>query len=369
MKFLNVLFYAIPESEYEFIRYRNELEYTAFSVLSEKGIKFKFLKLIEKGYTPQNTNSDEFFFKGKNKFFHLPLVLCRFIKREHPNVIFVHGFNFPVQLLTLRMFISSSTKIIVQHHAETALTHPIKHWLQKLAYSRADAFLFGSPDLASSFLDRGIITTKEKVFEIMEGSSLFKTMDQQEARNKLSLSEEIIFLWVGRLNENKDPFTVLNAFKKYRSSKNNFKLYMIYGTAEMEVKLKKFVADNDMDSSVVFIGSVPHHDLELWYNASDYFISASHYESSGVALGEAMACGCIPIVTKIPTFISMTDQGRCGYLFEKSDWEELYEILVNLKLENKHIFRERAIAKFHKDLSFHAIGRKIYDIAQKLTSV
>lgn len=367
MKFLNLLFFAIPESEYEFIRYRNKQESTAFSVFSENGAKVKFLKLQEAGYTALNPNPEEYFFKGKNKFFNFPLSMFLFIRKEKPDVLFVHGFVFPFQLLCLKWFIPSYAKIIVQHHAERSFDYRIKYWFQKWAYPKADAYLFASRNLAQPLIDHKVITDSDKIYEVMECSTFFKKKDKTEMRHKLNIISEKIFLWVGRLDENKDPLTALKAFKMYADSFSDFKFYMIYGTSDLEQEVKDFVEANGLSNQVVLLGKVQHEQLENWYNAADYLISASHYESAGLAVGEAMACGCVPILTRIPAFITILDGGSCGYSYEVGKPEELTEVLLGLNEKDRKVYEQRVIEKFNKDLSFEAIGRRIYEIALMLT--
>jgi len=47
-------------------------------------------------------------------------------------------------------------------------------------------------------------------------------------------------------------------------------------------------------------GKIDNDELSAWYSAADFYISGSHSEGGSYALLEAMACGCIPIVTSIP---------------------------------------------------------------------
>ncbi len=54
----------------------------------------------------------------------------------------------------------------------------------------------------------------------------------------------------------------------------------------------------------------------MYYNSADYFVLGSHYEGSGFSLVEAMSCGVIPIVTDIPSFRMMTNNGKIGTLME-----------------------------------------------------
>jgi glycosyltransferase involved in cell wall biosynthesis len=367
MKILNVLFYAIPKSQYEFVTYRHKIDSIAFEELSAKYI-FKYFKLHEPDYLPTNYTSNEYYFKGRNRFFHFPLRMYLSIMQEKPDAVFLHSFIFPFQVLFLRLFISKHTKIIIQHHAEKPFVNRIKYWFQKLAYSRVNAFLFSSSDLAQQYLDEGIIKDKSKVHEVMEGSCLFLPKDKMAARRKLGIEEENLFLWVGRLNENKDPLLVLSAFRAYKNKNADFKLYMIYGTFEMESEVKKFISGNGMENNVQLVGRVQHQDLEDWYSAADYFIAASHYEGSGIAMCESMACGCIPIVTAIPSFRTMIKEGNCGYLFQPGNADELLTILLNLNFSEKERLKEKVLEQFNNELSLKAIGRKIERIILNLSN-
>ncbi len=62
----------------------------------------------------------------------------------------------------------------------------------------------------------------------MEGSSNFTVGDRNEMRRKTGLTGNPILLWVGRLNENKDPITVLSGFLKLLNDFPEAQLYMIF---------------------------------------------------------------------------------------------------------------------------------------------
>lgn len=366
MKLLNILFFAIPETEFEYVKYRSHMEAAAFAIFSDSGYEVKFLKLHEPGYAPEKERPDEFFFQGRNRFFHLPLRMILFARKERPDVVFVHSFIFPVQLMVLRWLLPSSARIIIQHHAERPFRNKLKRWFQRKAYRYADAFLFSSAQLADDFVDLRIIPSRQKVHQVMESSCTFKMQDKQKAREKLELAQGTIFIWVGRLNENKDPLTVLKALQQAKIAGLAFTFYMLYSSFEMEAEIKDFVQKHNLSDAVKLIGTVAHHDLETWFSAADYFIAASHYEGSGIALCEAMACGCIPVVTRIHSFTSMTDEGKVGHLFAPSDVNGLSRILLDLDPARQETDSNKTMEKFQRDLSFEAIGQQILSIARKL---
>lgn len=288
------------------------------------------------------------------------------INKTNYSVVWIHGFVSPLNILILKYFLRRQIKIIVQHHAEKPYENFLKLFIQKLAYKNLSGYLFTSKELATQYITNGIIKHDAKIYEIMEGSNLFETRDKLVSRKKLKIDDGEIFVWVGRLNENKDPLTILKAFKVYKEKGFLFKLYMIYSTNELELRIKEYINNNNLIESINLIGKTDHNEMEDWYNAADYFVLGSHYEGSGYALCEAMACGCIPIVTSIPSFKKMTNNGDCGLLFEPGNSNELQRKLESLSSINKNVLREKVLDQFKSELSFEAIAKKQKQMIEKV---
>jgi len=201
---------------------------------------------------------------------------------------------------------------------------------------------------------------------VMEVSSNFYPINKITAKSELGIGAATMFLWVGRLNENKDPLNVISTFLKYAETNATATLYMIYHTDELLAEVKKAIESHPNRCAIALIGKVPHHDLLYWYNSADFFISGSHYEGSGTAVCEAMSCGCVPIVTDILSFRMITDQGNCGILYEPGNESELLTALrstANIDVAEK---RNRSLTYFDRNLSFGAIALQIEKIAEGL---
>jgi len=299
--------------------------------------------------------------KGQNKKWNLNLKLFLYLRNQKPNIILVHSFIYAWQILFLRLIISSKTKIIVQNHAEKPFGYK-KRWIQKIAAKGIFAFLFVSKEQADPWIKAGIIKSRNEVFEVMEGSTNFTEKDKFSARKSLNFKGKTLFLWVGRLDKNKDPLTILHAYNSYTKHNKDVMLWMVYSTTDLLDEVKEFIRVNNLLQHVELLGEIEHSELEVYYNAADYFILGSHYEGSGYALCEAMACGCVPIVTKIPSFEKMLNKGECGYLFEPGNTEELTKLLLQLDEDKLPYLRQLAIEKFKTNLSFQAIGGQITKI-------
>ena len=131
---------------------------------------------------------------------------------------------------------------------------------------------------------------------------------------------------------------------------------MIYSDAELLNEVTSFIDFFGLKERIKLRANVPNDQMNQWYSGADYFIAASHYESGGTALCEAMACGCVPIVTGIASFEKVTNGGQCGYLFPPNDSSALLNILYSLNDIQRQTKSRSAIEQFNKELSYEAIG-------------
>jgi glycosyltransferase involved in cell wall biosynthesis len=294
-----------------------------------------------------------------------PLRINKYIKSLNPDVVIVQGLHNPIQLILLRAILNKKTKIIAHHHAEKPLPG-IKKYAQKWADKYIDAYLFASMDLGLEWVKSGNISSSKKIHEVMEVSSNFYPVEKVMAKQKTGASGSPVFLWVGRLNDNKDPLNVVKAFLKYLKINPAARLYMIYHTDELLTAIK-ILRENDPDgNSIILIGKVPHDDLLYWYNSADFLISGSHYEGSGTAVCEAMSCGCVPVVTDIFSFRMMTDNGKCGLLYEAGNEAVLLDVLLGIDRLNVKEKQELSLKYFDEKLSFKAIAHQVNEISGQI---
>jgi glycosyltransferase involved in cell wall biosynthesis len=235
----------------------------------------------------------------------------------------IHSLIFPLQTAALRASLPGRCAILAQHHADKPF-RGWRKWLQRWGLSFADGFFFASQEQGQDWQREGIIRSSQPVFEVMEGSTSFTPGERLSARQRTGLGGEPLFLWVGRLDRNKDPLAVLAGFEQALLALPRAHLAMIYHTGELLPAVQERLAANPgLREAVSLVGRVPYDQLEPYYHSADYFVLGSHYEGSGYALAEAMACGVFPIVTDIPSFRMMTDQGRLGVLWPVGDAQAL----------------------------------------------
>ena len=308
-------------------------------------------------------NGVTYYFPGFTRWqLLLPFAFNRYIKNLRPDVVIVHGLISPWQVVMLRAVLGRKIKIVGQHHAERPLRYH-RALFQRWADRYIETYLFTSLDLARDWKSRHLIRDLEKVKEVMEASSPFYSLDIGEARKITGVRGSISFIWVGGLNPGKNPVMVLKAFATFLQTEPEARLYMIFQSTELLHEVEQLAAPHP---NISLVGQVPNDDLLYWYNSVHYVISSSFYEGSGIAVCEAMSCGCIPILTNIPSFRMMTGHGKVGVLFEPGNEKGLVDALHKALTLNAEKEKENVLQQFKDVLSSEAIARNTMKIIEEI---
>src|SRR5947209_2216342 len=148
-----------------------------------------------------------YFFRMKGAVARFPFRLHRLIKKLQPHVVFINGFNFPLQLILLRLKLGRGPKFIILHQGEKPFTG-WRRWAQQLADRVVHAYLFTSAEFSETWRHN---LSVQKIHEVIQASSVFQPGNRQKAKEKLQLNGDPLYLWVGRLISGKDPLTVIRA--------------------------------------------------------------------------------------------------------------------------------------------------------------
>jgi glycosyltransferase involved in cell wall biosynthesis len=157
--------------------------------------------------------------------------------------------------------------------------------------------------------------------------------------------------------------TVLRGFARIRAHWPDARLTMVYLRADMLDQVKELIeGDPRLRGAVHLRGTVPHGQMEAIYNSADLLLQGSLREWSGLAVLEAMACGVVPVVTDIPSFRLMTDQGRYGRLFPPGDPAALAAQALSVDLAELPRLSAEIRDHFDRCLSFPALARQLQAI-------
>jgi glycosyltransferase involved in cell wall biosynthesis len=226
--------------------------------------------------------------------------------------------------------------------------------------SAAAGIAFCAADQSRPFLRAGLIPSSTPVYEIPESTSRFTPGPKEEARRAAHVEGEPLVLWVGHLDENKDPLTVLEGVSKAVGALPGLQLWCCFGVAPLLGAVQERIAsDRNLSDRVHLLGRVPHEQIEQLMRAADVFVLGSHREGSGYSVIEALACGLPPVVTDIPSFRSLTGAGAVGMLWPVGNSDALCEALVAVACRSSPETRVAVRAHFEHELSFESLGMKL----------
>lgn len=311
---------------------------------------------------------DYWFFRRSKQQLLFPLSIHKAVRKCNPDVVIVHGMRSPLPVLLLSLTVSRKCKIVIQDHGGGYFKNRLKKGLQQLADRVVDAYFFTARQQAETLIQQGIIGDKNKVKEIMEVSSVFGQRDKTLSRGVTGVSGGDTYIWVGHLNRNKDPMLAIRAFTAHIAQRGNSaaKLYMIFQSDALLPEIELWLQQHEhAQKQVYLVGKVAHEQLPYWYSSVDFILATSHVEAGGVSVCEAMSCGCIPVLSDIPSFKAMTG-GLCGILFETGSSAALTDSLRQSALMDKNRERQKTLGRFHQHLSFEAIAKRIHTTLQDL---
>lgn len=151
---------------------------------------------------------------------------------------------------------------------------------------------------------------------------------------------------IGALKTNyKGHETVIKAFSKLKG-KFDFEIHFLgYGSNE---KWKKMAENYGIKENIIFDGTLPHSEINKWFDDIDFYLIPSLTEGMPRALIEAMSRACPAIGTKVGGIPEILPDKM---LIKKKSDKELAKLVLEL-IQNKKLQEKCAIENFEKAKEF-----------------
>lgn len=155
---------------------------------------------------------------------------------------------------------------------------------------------------------------------------LQKQRDDNLTHPWLDQSKESIVLGVGRLGDQKDFSTLIEAFYLAKKERRELKL-LILGEGKERSLLERKVKELGLEEAVQMPGYVPNP--YPYMKRAALFVLTSRFEGFGNVVAEALACGCNVVSTACPSGPSeILDDGKYGWLAKVGDAESVAEAIL-----------------------------------------
>ena len=299
------------------------------------------------------------------KSWQIPHRLHDAISNESYDVIHLHNLNAVLPHYHLLSIHKGKTPVVIQNHGEQP-DNWIRTFLQKRLLKSVSGVFFNSRGQEDLWVEKKVINP-EQVYIVPEASTMMRRSLSTNDMASGELTGKPNFLWVGHLNRNKDPLTILIAFREIIHTHPEALLSMIFREEDKSLGIRELISnDKTLKNQVILVGEKSREELVQYYSRADYFILGSHREYTGYSAMEAIACGLVPILTDIPAFRRLTDDGRVGKLFKAGNHRDLLSKMKEILSEDIQSTRKKTLAYFNEHLSYEAITPLIKESYQAI---
>jgi glycosyltransferase involved in cell wall biosynthesis len=299
--------------------------------------------------------------------YYLPATrLVRELRRQRPDLVHFAGLTLDLQLAQVARACSRlAVPLVVHYHGGEPDQGRIRH-LQRHNAAQVSRVLVTTLQQAEPWIASRLFEP-DQFRQVVESSSPFSGIGRDAARARTGMAGDPVYLSAGRLDAIKDPLTTLRGFERIASSQPDARLYLYYLTAELLPAVTAFLSERPaLAERIELRGKAPLAEMESIYSSADFLLQASLREWSGLAVIEAMSCGCIPIVSDIPSFQMLTNRGEFGRLFVKGDPEDLERAALSIAQSERSHLSQAIREHFHRELSFAAMARQIDTVYRDL---
>lgn len=266
-------------------------------------------------------------FLKENKFdiihIHSPFTMCKFFAKygKKHNIPTIFSFHTKFKEDFERMLKLKSLQKFMMHYIMKNINNVDYVWSV-------------SDGAADCLRDYGY---KKDIKVIRNGTDLVYPENSQslidEVNEKYSLcKDELVFLSVGRIVENKKLQLALNALKIVAEKGFDFK-YLIVGAGSYEKELQSLTKKLGLEDKVIFTGKIMDRTLlSAHYLRANLFIFPSTFDTASLAPIEAAAMKLPTLMNRDCSTAEIINENVNGYLTEESveGWaDKIIDIIQN----------------------------------------
>jgi glycosyltransferase involved in cell wall biosynthesis len=271
--------------------------------------------------------------------------LSRFVRRNKIQIVHAHmARDYPLAAYAARR--NPDAKLIITRHVLFSLNR-----LHRITLSRAARIIAVSKAVAAQLkADRTV--PAEKISVVLNGIDTARFQEAKTAFDRRQFlanwklpADSLLVGTVGELSPLKGQEEFLRA--ALRVVKQFPNAYFIVAGIDhsrgnkYRTRLEELIVELDLTAKVSLVGWL--EDLAQLYCALDVFVSASHTESFGLAIAEAMASGAAVVATETEGAVELIKAGQTGLLVPVGDVDKLVgSISLLLKEEGERVRLSRA---------------------------
>lgn len=277
---------------------------------------------------------------GNFRFVRMVAPLIRIIQKVKPGIVNAHYItSHGVVAALAKRFSTHSFKLIQSAWGSDILTTPSRN----LFYKKLTRFALNQADLATtdSASVAGIIHNLSRV-ETMTFPFGLKRLPERGPFEKTT----DLFFSNRTLNANANIDRVIHFFNRV-FVKNRHARLIIANDGPLKEYLMQLTTQLGIQDAIEFVGFLSQDEQEEYYRKSQYYFSILSSDALSVSLLEAMAFGCIPIVSDLPDNRDWVINGVNGLIISEYTTPDTLSVMQEKSLEiaerNREMIADKAI--------------------------
>lgn len=293
---------------------KNKFDVSMMSLLPRRGMLFE--KVAEE-------NKINVIYLNKKLGIDIFVILQVFktIKQFKPDIINTHLQVVPYILPSV-IFFRIKKKFHTVHSVACKESTGLLKFIMKFAYKVCGFVPVAISDYVKQTICNEYKIKEDKIPCIYNGIETKKIYTNQRDKN-----QEIKFITIGRMQNEKNHKLMINAFAEVCKERNNITL-TILGDGVLRTDIEKQINQYGLGNKVFLKGIVNNVADEL--NKSDIYIMSSNYEGLPLSILEAMACGLPVITTKAGGVVDIVKDYENGLLVEVENKMQLINAMKKL---------------------------------------
>lgn len=269
----------------------------------------------------------------------------KFVEEFKPDIIHIHEANI-YALATLLAIKKFTIPVVLTAWGSEVLLLPNESNLYKrmVKYSLSNSTVLTSDSLYMSSIMRNLVP--EKQLSIVNVNYGIGILPQDTIKENL--------IYSNRLHDDLYRIDkIIIQFEKFIKKQNQDWNLVIAGIGPKTNDLLELTKTLGIESNVKFVGWLNAKENAEFYNRAKIYVSIPYDDATSISLLEAMACGCIPVVSNLPANLEWIIDGINGIVADDLNaafFEDALKIDYNtVATLNKKIIEQKATIKVNKE--------------------
>jgi glycosyltransferase involved in cell wall biosynthesis len=234
------------------------------------------------------------------------------VRRERPDLLHTHMVHADAYG-SVAAHLSRTPFVSTRHNDDRYLLGPFR-FVDRAFMNGVGAIVAISNAVREFHIHAGL--PERKLVTIHYGLDDFPSVPSELTPADAGIPPDVpLILAIGRLIEQKDHATLLDAFARVRGAQPRARL-AILGWGRLEAETKERARALGLADAVLLPGRV---EPSAWLNRADVFAHTSRWEGFGIVLLEAMLAGLPIVATRVSAIPEIVVDGVTGVLAEPGD--------------------------------------------------